>query len=750
MAHQSLYRRYRPRRFVEVRGQEHVVRALRNSVRTGTEGHAYLFSGPRGTGKTSTARILAKALNCEDLRDGEPCCECSSCVEMEAGRSFDLFELDAASNNGVDSIRDLVERAAVASPGRTKMYILDEVHMLTAGASNALLKTLEEPPEHVCFVLATTDPQKVLPTIRSRTQHYDFQLLSAGELTDYVRWIAADAPLDVDDESVAYVVREGHGSARDTLSALDQVVAAGGVITRDLPVDQLLGAIAAGDSGAAVLAVSDALALGHDPRVLAESFLAELRDAFLLSLGVEVTHLVDADAERLGEWARTLGTPVLTRAVEAVGSALVDMRQAADPRVPLDVAMVRLCVGAPTAGGAAGPAPAGRGSGDEAVVADLVRRVEALERALADGAVAGGAGAGGGGAGGGGSRSRRAAAAPERTAASGPPPADADAGEGSSNAGSDAASATGSGSRSGPEHARAALAEMRARRSGADSKGDRSPARPGPSAPASPGPAPSVAPRPSARPAAAPEAPAAPAAPAVPSSPPPRPAAEKDPTPSANPETTAADRSLPPAPPSDSVAVTAGSAPLDRDGLTVVFGDRVVPQLKGVAKAIYASGHFVAVTGRGVVFTLPNAATVERAEKFRPDVESMIGAEVGSPVRLLLVDETDPAAVADATGGPGRSAASSTSASAPTPTPTQTPTPPRGRTTPRTRSEEPAVAVPEPTTAPDPVEPTGDDDESSIIDVHDLEDADVAATGVEKLTQAFPGAVLVDGADGAS
>ena len=741
MAHQSLYRRYRPRRFVEVRGQEHVVRALRNSVRTGTEGHAYLFSGPRGTGKTSTARILAKALNCEDLRDGEPCCECSSCVEMEAGRSFDLFELDAASNNGVDSIRDLVERAAVASPGRTKMYILDEVHMLTAGASNALLKTLEEPPEHVCFVLATTDPQKVLPTIRSRTQHYDFQLLSAAELTDYVRWIAADAPLDVDDESVAYVVREGHGSARDTLSALDQVVAAGGVITRELPVDQLLGAIAAGDSGAAVLAVSDALALGHDPRVLAESFLAELRDAFLLSLGVEVTHLVDADAERLGEWARTLGTPVLTRAVEAVGSALVDMRQAADPRVPLDVAMVRLCVGAPTAGGAAGPAPAGRGSGDEAVVADLVRRVEALERALADGAVAGGGGAG---AGGGGPRSRRAAAAPERTAASGPPPADADAGEGSSNAGSDAASATGSGSRSGPEHARAALAEMRARRSGADSKGDRSPARPGPSAPASPGPAPSVAPRPSARPAAAPEAPAAPAAPAVPSSPPPRPAAEKDPTPSANPETTAADRSLPPAPPSDSVAVTAGSAPLDRDGLTVVFGDRVVPQLKGVAKAIYSSGHFVAVTGRGAVFTLPNAATVERAEKFRPDVESMIGAEVGSPVRLLLVDETDPAAVADATGEPGRSAASSTPASTPTPPP------PRGRTAPPTRSEEPAVAVPEPTTAPDPVEPTGDDDESSIIDVHDLEDADVAATGVEKLTQAFPGAVLVDGADGAS
>lgn len=200
------------------------------------------------------------------------------------------------------------------------------------------------------------------------------------------------------------------------------------------------------------------------------------------------------------------------------------------------------------------------------------------------------------------------------------------------------------------------------------------------------------------------------------------------------------------------MVVTAGSAPLDRDGLTVVFGDRVVPQLKGVAKAIYSSGHFVAVTERGVVFTLPNAATVERAEQYRPDVESLIGAEVGSPVQLLLVDGTDRSAVADATGEPGGSAASSAPASAPTPTPTQTPTqtPPRGRTTPPTRAEEPAVVVPESTTAPDPVEPTGDDDESSIIDVHDLEDADVAATGVEKLTQAFPGAVLVDGADGAS
>ena len=169
MAYQSLYRSYRPRRFSEVRGQDHVVRALRNAVRDGRVGHAYLFSGPRGTGKTSTARILAKALNCENLQDGEPDCTCESCLAIEAGTSYDLQELDAASNNGVEAVRDLIGKVALGSPGRTKVYILDEVHMLSTAASNALLKTLEEPPGHVVFVLATTDPHKVLPTIRSRT-----------------------------------------------------------------------------------------------------------------------------------------------------------------------------------------------------------------------------------------------------------------------------------------------------------------------------------------------------------------------------------------------------------------------------------------------------------------------------------------------------------------------------------------------------------------------------------------------------
>jgi len=171
MAFQSLYRRYRPQKFSEIVGQEHVVAALRNAAAEDRLGHAYLFSGPRGTGKTSTARILAKVLNCENPVGGEPCGVCPPCKSIEAGNSFDVTELDAASHTGVDNMRDLIASTALASPGRTRLYILDEVHMLSKGASAALLKTLEEPPDHVVFILATTDPEKVLPTIRSRTQH---------------------------------------------------------------------------------------------------------------------------------------------------------------------------------------------------------------------------------------------------------------------------------------------------------------------------------------------------------------------------------------------------------------------------------------------------------------------------------------------------------------------------------------------------------------------------------------------------
>jgi DNA polymerase III subunit gamma/tau len=369
MAYQSLYRRYRPRRFAELRGQEHVVRALRNAVRDDRVGHAYLFSGPRGTGKTSTARILAKVLNCTNPQDGEPCCECASCLAVEHGSSFDVFELDAASNRGIDDIRDLIEKAELGTPGRRKVYILDEVHMLTKDASAALLKTLEEPPEHVVFVLATTDPQKVLPTIRSRTQHLDFHLLAARELADHVRHVIADAGLDVPEEAIEAVVRMGAGSARDTLSALDQVAAAGGVVADDEPVDELVEALADADTGRALAAVARAVQSGRDPRTLAEHLVAQLRDAFLSLQAPQLVQLPDRIAARVGDQAHRLGAAATVRAMEVLGTTLVDLRQAPDPRLLLEVALVRLTNAEADTSNAA-----------------LLSRIEKLERALAGGA----------------------------------------------------------------------------------------------------------------------------------------------------------------------------------------------------------------------------------------------------------------------------------------------------------------------------------------------------------------------------
>jgi len=342
MSYQSLYRRYRPTRFSEVRGQEHLVSALRNAITEDRLGHAYLFSGPRGTGKTSTARILAKVLNCENPAGGEPCCVCDSCLSIDAGTSFDVHELDAASNNGVDAIRDLISSASLATPGRYKVYILDEVHMLSTAASNALLKTLEEPPSHVIFVLATTDPQKVLPTIRSRTQHFEVHLLSAADLEGLVDHVVADAGLELSPEGRAYVLRVGAGSARDTLSALDRVVAAGGIPDSEDAVDELVEALCERDTGRALIAVEGALSRGRNPRVLGEALIARLRDVFLASVGADLSRLTDTDRARATEQGRRLGAAGATRALESLGEAFVGIQDALDPRIPLEVALVRL------------------------------------------------------------------------------------------------------------------------------------------------------------------------------------------------------------------------------------------------------------------------------------------------------------------------------------------------------------------------------------------------------------------------
>lgn len=220
---QSLYRRYRPQRFANVLGQS-ASEALRNSVATNRVNHAYLFSGPRGTGKTSTARILAKAINCPNVDNGEPCCKCQVCIDIAQGTSLDVHELDAASNNGVDAIRNLISTIAISTPGKNKVYILDEAHILTTAASNALLKTLEEPPPNVVFILCTTELKKILPTIRSRAQCFDFTLLDEKTLGGLLENIIEDANLDIDPWDIAPLISKAAGSARDALSVLDEAV----------------------------------------------------------------------------------------------------------------------------------------------------------------------------------------------------------------------------------------------------------------------------------------------------------------------------------------------------------------------------------------------------------------------------------------------------------------------------------------------------------------------------------------------
>ncbi len=354
----ALYRRYRPETFAEVIGQDHVTEPLRAALANNRVNHAYLFSGPRGCGKTTSARILARALNCEQAPISDPCGECRSCRDLARGGpgSIDVIEIDAASHGGVDDARDLRERAFFAPvSSRYKVYIIDEAHMVSSQGFNALLKLVEEPPEHLKFIFATTEPEKVIATIRSRTHHYPFRLIPPRVLSDYLAELCTKEGVRIDAAALPLVVRAGAGSARDSLSVLDQLLGGAGPdgvtyevatgllgYTPDNLLDEVIDAFSAQD-GAGVFGVVDkVIETGQDPRRFTEDVLRRLRDLVIVSAVPEAhaSGLLDApqdQAERLVAQAARFGRADLVRAADLVAAGLTEMRGATTPRLLLEL-----------------------------------------------------------------------------------------------------------------------------------------------------------------------------------------------------------------------------------------------------------------------------------------------------------------------------------------------------------------------------------------------------------------------------
>lgn len=355
MSYQALYRVYRPQTFAALIGQDAISQTLLNALRHHRLAHAYLFCGPRGTGKTSTSKILAKAVNCLDPQDGEPCNECENCRAINEDRFLDVIEIDAASNRGIDEIRNIREQVRFTpSMGKRKVYIIDEVHMLTTEAFNALLKTLEEPPEHVLFILATTDPQKVPKTVLSRTQRFDFHRIPTAVLTAHLRDICDREGIDATDDALTMIAKNAAGGMRDAISLLDQTIAFAGDSIDKHAVTQMIGglddealaklidALTQGDTSALFQTLEGLLAQGSDARALMQSILVYLRDLLLTRVGSGAESSVPSDTLR--RQASAFSLRQLEQLLAKAAEAERDMRIAPDGELVLELTLVEMAL----------------------------------------------------------------------------------------------------------------------------------------------------------------------------------------------------------------------------------------------------------------------------------------------------------------------------------------------------------------------------------------------------------------------